>query len=74
MTKIKLIFYEDSWKCDDCGPIYDEHLRVEKEGVEVLRLDSDGHFGNGDNLRDPMEVLKTVLQALGYEVELINEG
>lgn len=63
-NEIALTWSTDSWDCELCGMIYDEKLSVEFNGVEVLELESDGHFGNGDELDDPSAVVNAILKAI----------
>jgi hypothetical protein len=73
MTQIRINHFEETWECNDCGTIYDEQLIISKDGEVVYTGLHDGHFGNGDNITDPVVVLENVLKALGFTVEVVND-
>lgn len=56
------------WDCEDCGTIVDETLRIYHDGQKIVELQSDGHFGDGDDLSDVEGILEKVLGALDYSV------
>ena len=64
-----------SWHCEDCGTVYNKEMRLEyvtPSGVpKTLRLSEDGHFGNTADFHEPEVLVKTVLEFLGHNVNLL---
>lgn len=71
MSKIKIVYKEIDGQCEDCGYYTSKYLTITQDGKELLSVYEDGHFGNGNNLTDPLEVLKLVLEKLGNDVEIV---
>lgn len=70
MSDIHIDFKVTSHSCEDCGYYESKYLTVKADGKEILKTYEDGHFGNGNDLTDPLQMMKLILEALGHKVEI----
>lgn len=72
MSRIKIVWLEDTHDCDVCGTNWAQGAEVYKDGQLLFKLEPMAHCLGGQHW-DLEDIYKYLLQALGYEVEDDNE-
>lgn len=53
--------------CECCGSYYDMELEIYRGEDFVTSFYKDGHFGNGDNVEDIVQMLPKIFEAIGLK-------
>lgn len=73
MKTIKIVRTYDEYDCDDCGYSTAEGAKIYLNNKKVLDLKPVAHCYGGMTYNDE-DILKAVLEYLGYNVEVTNEA